>query len=242
MAAMFLSPAWIHAQPSASGCGIISEADAAEAPSLPVQSAFSVRTRPAPLGIVELSSLRMTLGMTPYQVGGWIDGRGGSEWTDVTIGVHMRWPIDSAFAIGIAPRLRSQWFRAFPPHHIAAWDVQATATYGAITAGIALRDLPLSNAVPRPFLHVSTMFDLSDLRVALDLGMNAASEMWVGITADAAVSGGIRIAGLIRTQPFAVHAGARVAIDHTHAVVTTVIYRQALGIIPELAWIWSFDA
>jgi len=241
IAAIFLNTCPLHAQLSASGCGTISEADAAEAPALPVRSALSVRIRPVPVGLPELSTLRIGFGVTSLQLGGWIDGRGNSDWTDVTVGAHMRWTIDSAYAFGIAPRFRSQWFRGFASKHAMHWDVQATTTYNSLTVGIALRDIPVAAPVPRPFLHASMMVDLSELRVALDMGMNAETEVWIGVTADVLIGDKLRIVGALRTQPAVMHVAMRCAVDPDHSITAACSYRPDIGITPEVAWIWSFN-
>ena len=242
IAAIFLNTCRLQAQLSASGCGMISEADAAEAPALPVGSALSVRIRPVPMGLPELSTLRIGFGVASLQLGGWIDGRGNGDWSDVTVGSHMRWTIDSAYAIGVAPRVRSQWFRGFASKHAMLWDVQATATHSSLSFGIALRDVPVAAPVTRPFLHASMMVDLSELRVAIDMGMNAETELWIGVTADVVLSGALHIVGSLRTQPAVMHVAMRCAVDADHSITAACSYRPDIGITPEVAWIWSFNS
>lgn len=241
MATMFLCPHWLSAQPSASGCAVVSMADVAEAPAIALQSALSIRARPAPLGLTELSSLRVAFATAALQLGVWLDGRGSTDWTDLTLGTHLRWSVDSVFAIGIAPRVRSQWFRGFASRQAMLWDVQATAHYGTVTAGIALRDLPVATPVARPFIHAGAMVNFSDLRVALDLGTDAEAQMWIGISAEIHAGSILRVTAALRTLPTSISGGALIAIDHRNAISLACIYRQGLGVTPELAWIWLLD-
>lgn len=241
MATMFLCAHWLPAQPSASGCAVVSMADVAEAPALPLQSALSIRARPAPLGLTELSSLRVAFASALLQLGGWIDGRGSADWTDLTLGTHLRWTVDSVFALGIAPRVRSQWFRGFASRHSMLWDVQATAHYGTVTAGIALRDLPVATPVARPFIHAGAMINLDDLRIALDLGANADAQIWIGLSTEIRAGSMLRVTAALRTLPISITGAAWAEMDHQNAISLACIYRQGLGITPELGWIWQFD-
>lgn len=242
IAAIFLYAGCVYAQLSASGCGRISEADAAEMPALWLRSAVSIRLRPAPMGIADLSTLRIGLCVESLQLGGWIDGRGNGDWTDVTVGAHMRWTVDSAYAVGIAPRIRSQWFHGFDARHAMLWDVHAMATVTSVTLGIALRDIPVAAPVSRPYMHVSAMVDLTPLRVALDLGMNAATELWIGVTADVVMDDVVHIVGSLRTHPALLHAAVRYTLDARHSISAACSFRPSTGVTPEVAWIWSFDS
>lgn len=240
MAVMFLGSPILTSQTSASGCGVTSETDAAEAPALPVASEFSLRARPAPMGIAELSSLRIAMGIASMDAGGWVEGRGGDGWTEIQIGTRLRWSVDSGFTVGIAPRLYGLWFRQFPPHHRVMWDVHAMITAGSVIFGVALRDVPIIALSSRPFLHVSGALHVGDADVALDVGMNASTEFWVGCTADLLASDYLRIIGAVRTQPASARIAARATLDQHQSLVCSVILRRDLGIVPELTWTWSF--
>lgn len=240
MATMFLIACRLCAQTSASGCGILNECDASEAPAVPVRSDVYVRARPAPLAVPELSSLRVGVGFSDHNAGAWLDGRGGPGWTELVLGGRMRWTVDSTFAVGIAPRLRSQWFRGFTSRHTATWDVHAVADFGTLHMGIALRDIPLHTTTSRPFLHTSAMLDVATARVALDLGMNASDDLWVGLTAEMPITASIRLAGSIRTLPTLMHVALQMPLDSTQSIAASCTYRQDLGITPELVWIWCF--
>lgn len=240
MAVMFLGSPLLTSQTSASGCGVASEVDAAEAPGLPVASELSLRARPAPLGIAELSSLRIALGIASMDAGGWIEGRGGDGWTELHVGARLRWSVDSGVAVGIAPRLTSLWFRQFPSQHRVVWDVHAMVTAGSLIIGIALRELPIATLTSRPSLHVSGALRFTDADVAIDIGMNAATELWVGCTADLRATEYLRIIGAVRTQPASARVAARATLDEHQSLVCSVAVRRDLGIVPELTWTWSF--
>ncbi len=242
MATMFLVAFRLCAQPSASGCGILNECDAAEAPAVPVRSDAYVRARPAPLAVPELSSLRLGVGLHNYGVGAWLDGRGGLGWTELVLGARVRWSIDSTFAVGIAPRLRSQWFSGFTARHTATWDVHAVAEFGALHMGIALRDIPLHTPTSRPYLHAGAMLNVAYARVAIDLGMNASDELWIGLTTEILITASMRLAASVRTLPTSMHAALQLPIDTTQSIAVSCRYQQDLGITPELVWIWCFGA
>ncbi len=242
MATMFLVAFRLCAQTSASGCGILNEYDAAEAPAVPVSSNVYVRARPAPLALPELSSLRVGLGLRDYHAGAWLDGRGGPGWTELMLGARIRWTVDSTFAVGIAPRVRSQWFSGFTSRHTATWDVHAVADFGSLHMGIALRDIPLHTQTSRPFLHTSAMLDIANTRVAFDLGMNASDDLWVGLTAELPVTASMRLTASVRTLPTSMHAALQMPIDTTQSIAVSCRYQQDLGITPELVWIWCFGA
>ena len=240
MAVMFLGSPLLKPQTSASGCGVASEADAAEAPALPVISELSLRARPAPLGIAELSSLRIAMGIASLDAGGWIEGRGGDGWTELQLGARLRWSVDSGIAVGIAPRLHALWFRQFPPQHRVLWDVHAMVPMGLLIIGIALRDLPISTLMSRPFLHASGALRFTDADIAIDVGMNGVAELWVGCTADLRAADYLRIIGAVRTQPASARIAARATLDQHQSLVCSVVVRRDLGIVPELTWTWSF--
>lgn len=240
MAVMFLGLPRLISQTSASGCGVASEVDAAEAPALSVASELSLRARPAPMGIRELSSLRIAMGIESVDAGCWIEGRGGDGWTELQLGTRLRWSVDSGVAVGVAPRLHTLWFRHFPPQHRAIWDVQALVAMGSIIVGIALRDVPIVARTSRPFLHVSGAIHFTEADVALDIGMNAATELWIGCTADLHAAEYLRIIGAVRTQPASARIAARVRLDQHQSLVCSMVVRRDLGIVPELTWTWSF--
>lgn len=227
-------------QTSASGCGVLSEADGSEAPALPIGSELAVRLRPAPHGMSELSSLCVAGGLEHLNVGAWIKGRGAHGWTDLELGTRLRWSIDTTFAIGIAPRLRSQWFRGFPSQHAVTCDVQAYSINGPLLMGIALRDVPIATPTARPFLYASAGVLLTSARVAFDLGMNASSELWIGLTTEITATDRIIVVGSVRTQPMAVSLAARIIVSDRHAIVCATLFQRHLGITPELTWSWTF--
>jgi hypothetical protein len=240
MTTMFLGAVALKSQTSASGCGILSEADAIEAPALPIGSELAVRVRPAPHGIAELSSLCVAGGSQHHNIGGWINGRGSSDWTELQLGARLRWSIDSGLTLGIAPHLRSQWFRGFPSQHALTWDVQAIAMRGSFSIGVALRHVPIVTPIARPFVHVATAMRFTSAQVAFDLGMNASSELWIGLTAELNASEDILIVAAVRTQPTAVRVASRIILDDRNALVCSVSFQRDIGIAPELTWSWSF--
>jgi hypothetical protein len=86
------------------------------------------------------------------------------------------------------------------------------------------------------------MLDIANTRVALDLGMSASDDLWVGLTAEMPVTASMRLTASVRTLPTSMHAALQMPIDATQSIALSCRYQQDLGITPELVWIWCFGA
>ena len=203
------------------------------APSVAYDSSrFALYVQPAPFGIADLTSSSLTYLHRPLDMTVGLSGTATGSWTDIAVTVGRLWRLGDAFRIGTSGYASWEQASGFGSVAGVAATIHVSADLSeAFTVAGGADDLfSIGNwrQPPTRTLRLGLGWR-GPVRMSSNLIIAPGSRTSLEIAAMGEVHEAVTLRGGLHTQPFKVHADARVNFEALWPITVSTLYTHRLG-------------